>query len=181
MDFKRDVLLIQQAKNLEERLSEVEDITIFPKPVIRRELWKDREINSANNLQTENIQPRQLPHDLRHPEDTFNVPEEPYIILPYTSKHWNKRIFISGNLPFPDSFVLGGVKDQRLFSFQPEDTKINMSLLNNHRLLFLGYKTKISRYKIRPSKWLQISLTASSLKTKTISFIFMYFLSLLEY
>ena len=111
MDFKRDVLLIQQAKNLEERLSEVEDITIFPKPVIRRELWKDWEINSANNLQTENTQPRQLPHDLRHSEDKFNVPEEPYIILPYTSKHWNKRIFISGNLHFPDSFVLGGVKD----------------------------------------------------------------------
>ena len=126
MDFKRDGFWIQQAKNQEERPSEVENITIFPKPVIRRKLWKDWEINSANNLQTKNTQPRQLPHDQRHPEDTSNYSEEPYIILSYTNKHWNKRIFISGNLPFSDSILLGGFKDQRLFPFQPEDTKINL-------------------------------------------------------
>ena len=65
MDFKRDGFWIQQAKNQEERPTEVENITIFPKPVIWRKLWKDWEINSANNLQTKNTQPRQLPHDQR--------------------------------------------------------------------------------------------------------------------
>ena len=42
-------------------------------------------------------------------EDTSQDPEEPYMIWPYTSKHGNKKIFISGNLPFSDSFLLGGV------------------------------------------------------------------------
>ncbi|KAL0649603.1 hypothetical protein Bca4012_092294 [Brassica carinata] len=87
MDFKRDGFWIQQAKNQEERPTDVENITIFPKPVIRRKLWKDWEINSANNLQTKNTQPRQLPHVQRHPEDTSNDSEEPYIILSYTNKH----------------------------------------------------------------------------------------------
>ncbi|KAL0676795.1 hypothetical protein Bca4012_004776 [Brassica carinata] len=80
MDLKRDLLWIQQAKNLEKRPSEIEDITIFPEPVIRSQLWKDCEINSVNNLQTEITQPRQLPHDPRHPEDTSHDPEEPYMI-----------------------------------------------------------------------------------------------------
>ena len=133
MDLKRDLLWIQQAKNLEKRPSEIEDITIFPEPVIRSQLWKDCEINSVNNLQTEITQPRQLPHDPRHPEDTSHDPEEPYMIWPYTNKYGNKKIFILGNLPFSDSFLLGGVKDQRLFFFEPEYTKINVSLFSNQR------------------------------------------------
>lgn len=152
MDLKRDLLWIQQAKNQEKRPSEVEDITIFPEPVIRSQVWKDCKINSVNNLQTKITQPRKLPHDPRHPEDTSHDPEEPYMILPYTRKHGNKKTFISGNLRFSDSFLLGGVKDQRLFPFEPEDTKFNVSLFSNQRPLFRGYKTKISRYKIRPSK-----------------------------
>ena len=68
MDLKRDLFVDQTSQESGERPSEVEDITIFPEPVIRSQLWKDCEINSVNNLQTKITQPRQLPHDPRHPE-----------------------------------------------------------------------------------------------------------------
>ncbi|KAF3493954.1 hypothetical protein DY000_02052501 [Brassica cretica] len=128
IDFQRDVWWIQQAKNQEERPSEVEDIIIFPKPVIRRELWKDWEINLANYLQTKNTQPRQPPHDPRHPEDTSNDSEEPYIVLPYTNKHWNKRIFISGSFG-SNSLKSASISSCRLLDHQQLGSFFSLVLL----------------------------------------------------
>ena len=70
-----------------------------------------------------------------------------YMILPYTSKHGNKKIFISGNLHFSDSFLLGGVKDHRLFLFKPEKTTTLDGYFINQKLQFRGYLPKLSRYK----------------------------------
>ncbi|KAF2619419.1 hypothetical protein F2Q68_00039323 [Brassica cretica] len=69
------------------------------------------------------------------------------MILPYTSKHGNKKIFISGNLPFSDSFLLGGVKDHRLFLFKSEKTTTLDGYFINQKLQFRGYLPKLSRYK----------------------------------
>ena len=76
-------------------------------------------------------------------------------------------------------------KDQRLYSFEPEETKILKSLISSQRLVFRGYFSKISRYKISLLQRQQISLMASSHGAfKAIDskhFISIYFLSLVHF
>ena len=118
MDLKGNLLGIQQAMNQEKSPSEVEDIIIFPKPVIRSLLWKDCIISRSNHFQTEIRQPGHTLHDPRIPED---IPEE----FIWTSKQRNRRIFMANNFPFLVMFTLGGVnefslqlfEDQRPYSF----------------------------------------------------------------
>ena len=118
IDLKRNVLGIQQAKNQEKRPSEVEDIIIFPKPVIRSLLWKDCIISWSNHFQTEIWLPGHTLHDPRIPED---IPEE----FIWTTMKRNRRIFMANNFPFSAMFTLGGVnefslqlfEDQRPYSF----------------------------------------------------------------
>ncbi|KAF2617752.1 hypothetical protein F2Q68_00038666 [Brassica cretica] len=144
MGFKVNVLGFHKAQNQKNLSRENQDAFNFPKP-------------AKPTLFMESFQPIQFgstqsylwkPGDhIRHPEDTSHDPEEPYIILPYTSKHGNKKIFISGNLLFSNSFLLGGVKDQQLFLFKPEKTMTIDGYFINQKLQFRGYLPKLSRYK----------------------------------
>jgi len=162
MDLKRDILWILQAKNQEKRLSEVEDITIFPNPVIRSRLWKDCIISWSNHFQIEIRQPIHTLHDPRIPED---IPEE----FRWTSMQRNRRIFMANNFPFSAMFTLGGVnefslqlfEDQRPYSFICGLRSISGRLPDH------GHIQKLSRYKAQSSfllERLKSSLTARYLQ-----------------
>lgn len=173
MDLKRDILWIQQAKNQEKRPSEVEDITIFPKPVIRSQLWKAWEINSTNNPQTEIRQEGPVLQDPRIPED---IPEEFW----WNSMQRNRRIFMVNNFPFSAIFSLEGVNefslqlidDQRPYSFILRLRSILRSLEDH------GHIQKLSRYKAHSSfnvERLKSSLTARYLQGAKLVIFILYF------
>ncbi|WZZ78449.1 hypothetical protein YC2023_099021 [Brassica napus] len=119
MDFRFNVVACHKAQNQKNSSRENQDALNLPKPA-KPTLF----IESLQPIQFVSTQSyRWKPGDhIRHPEDTSHNLGEPYMISPYTSKHENKKIFISGNLPFSDSFLLRGVKDHRLFLFKPEKT-----------------------------------------------------------
>lgn len=158
MDLKRDLLWIRQAKNQEKRLSEVEDITIFPNLVIRSRLWKDCIISWSNHSQIEIRQPRHTLHDPKIPED-----------FRWTSMQRNRWIFMANNFPFSAMFTLGGVngfslqlfEDQRPFYFICGLRSISGRLPDH------GHIQKLSRYKAQSSfllERLKSSLTARYLQ-----------------
>ncbi|WZZ39407.1 hypothetical protein YC2023_035666 [Brassica napus] len=126
------------------------------------------------------------------PEDTLDHAEDTQDVHRCTSTQRIRRILLTIYFPYPatpyafkESCLHLMSKDQRLYSFEPEETKILKSLIISQRLLFRGYFSKISRYKISLLQRQQISLTASSHGAiKAIDskhFISIYFLSLVHF
>ena len=144
MGFRFNVLACHKAQNQKNWSRENQDALNFPKPA-KPTLFMES-LQTIQFVSTQSY--RWKPEDhIRHSENTSHDPEEPYMILPYTSKHGNKKIFISSNLPFSDSFLLGGVKDHRLFFVKPEKTTTIDGYFINQKLQFRGYLPKLSRYK----------------------------------
>lgn len=167
--FKRDLLSIQRVQNQANWFRKNQDTINFPKPGKPTSIWESCQPLQIGSNQT--FLWKQGDH-LNHPEDIQDD-------LSCTSTQEIRRIPIYFKFPYLEFLA---INLQQLFPLQlRHDINTLESLLSNQELLFRGYKTKISRYKIRSSKWIQISLTASLLKTKTLGFIFVYFLSFLEY
>ncbi|KAF3529024.1 hypothetical protein DY000_02041286 [Brassica cretica] len=105
---------------------------------------------------------------IMQPGDTLSQPEYKEDCHRCTSTQRIRWILLTIYFPYPatpyafkESLHHLMSKDQRLYSLEPEETKILGSLIRSQRLLFRGYFSKISRYKISLIQRQQISLTAS--------------------
>ncbi|KAF3597256.1 hypothetical protein DY000_02027511 [Brassica cretica] len=158
MGFKKDVLSFQKARNKKNWLRENQDAINFPKPTKPTTIM-------------ESCQPLQFGSNqtfLWKPGDTLSQPEDKEDVHRCTSTHRIRRIFLTIYFPYPatpyafkESLHHLVSKEQQLYSLEPEETKILRSLIRIQRLLFHGYFSKISRYKISLLQWQQITLTAS--------------------
>uniref|UniRef100_A0A0D3B3V8 Uncharacterized protein n=1 Tax=Brassica oleracea var. oleracea TaxID=109376 RepID=A0A0D3B3V8_BRAOL len=182
MGFNSSVLAFQEAQNQKNWSRENQDAINFLNPAKPTSIWESFQPTRFGLTQAYPWKPGDT---LDHAEDTQDVHR-------CTSTQRIRRILLTIYFPYPatpyafkESCLHLMSKDQRLYSFEPEETKILKSLIISQRLLFRGYFSKISRYKISLLQRQQISLTASSHGAiKAIDskhFISIYFLSLVHF
>ncbi|WZZ08831.1 hypothetical protein YC2023_094752 [Brassica napus] len=159
MGFKSSVLAFQEARNQKNWSRENQDAINFLKPAKLTSIWESFQPTRFGLTQAYPWKPGDT---LDHSEDTQDVHR-------CTSTQRIRRILLTIYFPYPatpyafkESCLHLMSKDQRLYSFEPEETKILKSLISSQRLIFRGYFSKISRYKISLLQRQQISLTASS-------------------
>nr|VDD54450.1 unnamed protein product [Brassica oleracea] len=146
MGFSKYVLYFQKAQNQKNWSRENQDSINFPKPA------KPTSIR-------ESLQPIQFgstqSYLWRPTGDTLSQTEDKEDVHRCTSTQRIRRFLLTIYFPYPatpyafkESLHHLMSKEQRLYSLEPEETKILRSLIKSHRLLFRGYFSKISRYKI---------------------------------
>ncbi|WZZ27726.1 hypothetical protein YC2023_011127 [Brassica napus] len=140
MGFKKDVLAFHKARNQKNWLRKNQDAINFPKPAKPTTIM-------------ESCQPLQFGSNqtfLWKPGDTLSQPEDKEDVHRRTSTQRIRRILFTIYFPYPatpyafkESLHHLVSKEKRLYSLEPEETKILRILIRSQRLLFCGYFSKI--------------------------------------